>query len=87
MNPRVVEAVCHDNLTISLTFSNGERRKFDVRPYLQYPVYTPLASVPYFLQGKASHGTVEWPNEEDFCPDTLYLESVPDMNSPLGNAA
>jgi len=87
MNPRVVVAHCHENYTITLTFSNGEQRRFDAHPYLKYPVFAPLTSIPYFLQGHASHGTVAWPNEEDFCPDTLYLESVPVADSPLGDAA
>lgn len=76
MNPRVTQATCHDDFTILLTFANGERRRFDARPYLDYPVFQPLNNPGYFLLGKAAHGTVAWPNEEDLCPDTLYLESV-----------
>ncbi|MFZ3207636.1 MAG: DUF2442 domain-containing protein [Geobacteraceae bacterium] len=87
MNPRVIEAHCHEDYTITLTFSNGENRFFSVRPYLEYPVFAPLASIPYFLQGQAAHGTVAWPNEEDFCPDTLYLESEPIEPAKIGNAA
>ena len=77
MNPRVTHAVCHDDFTISLTFANGERRRFDARPYLDYPVFQPLRNPGYFLRGVVAHGTVAWPGEEDLCPDTLYLESVP----------
>ena len=25
-------------------------------------------------------GSVQWQNGQDFCPDTLYLESVPETN-------
>ncbi len=75
MNPRVITAECQPDQTIVLTFDNGEKRRFDARPYLDYPVFQPLQEITYFLRGKADHGTVAWPNEEDFCPDTLYLES------------
>lgn len=87
MNPRVTTAQCHEDHSITMVFSNGECRRFDVRPYLEYPVFEPLKSVPYFMQGRAAHGTVVWPNEEDFSPDTLFLESVPVADSPVGDAA
>lgn len=75
MNPRVTKAECQPDHSIVLTFNNGEIRRFDIRPYLDYPVFQPLRDVSYFLRGHAHHGTVVWPHEEDFCPDTLYLES------------
>lgn len=75
MNPRVAAAVCHDDFSISLTFANGETRRFDARPYLHYPAFAALNHAGYFALGRAAHGTVAWPNGEDFCPDTLYLES------------
>ncbi len=75
MNPRVIQAECQPDHCISLTFENGERRFFDIRPYLDYPVFQVLRNLPYFLRGHAAHGTVAWSDELDFCPDTLYLES------------
>lgn len=75
MNPRITRAECLSDHSIVLTFDNGEIRRFDIRPYLDYPVFQSLRDVPYFLRGRAHHGTVTWPDEEDFCPDTLYLES------------
>ena len=75
MNPRVIQAECRADHSIVLTFNNGERRLFDMRPYLEYPVFLPLREVSYFLRGQAHHGTVAWPHEEDLCPDTLFLES------------
>lgn len=77
MLPRVSHAICHEDFNMTLTFANGERRRFDARPYLDYPVFQPLRNPGYFQLGKAAHGTVAWPGEEDFCPDTLYLEGVP----------
>jgi hypothetical protein len=75
MNPRVIQVECHSDHSMVVTFNNGERRRFDIRPYLVYPVFQSLREMSYFLRGRADHGTVCWPNEEDFCPDTLYLES------------
>jgi hypothetical protein len=75
MNPRVIQAECRKDHSILLTFDNGDKRLFDIRPYLDYPIFQPLRDLPYFLRGHVGHGTVVWPHEEDFCPDTLYLES------------
>ena len=77
MNPRITAVTAHDDHTLSLTFTNGEIRHFDITPYLCYPAFEPLRQVTFFKLARASHGTVSWPNEIDFDPDTLYLEGRP----------
>ena len=77
MNPRITAVTAHDDHTLLLTFTNGEIRHFDIAPYLGYPAFEPLRQVVFFKLAKASHGTVTWPKEIDFDPDTLYLESKP----------
>lgn len=77
MNPRVVDVVAEKNHILVLLFSNGERRRFDVSPYLHYPVFQPLVDEGFFRLAHADHGTVCWPTDIDFDPDTLYLESSP----------
>ena len=34
MNPRVEEVVEDQNFTLLITFKNGEKKRFDVKPYL-----------------------------------------------------
>ena len=77
MNPRVKKVEAFSDFTLIITFDNDERRRFEALPYLVYPAYQSLNEAGFFLQAKVGHGTVMWPNEVDFCPDTLYLESVP----------
>lgn len=77
MNPRVVGVVAQKNHVLLISFSNGERRCFDLSPYLHYPVFQPLKNAAFFELATAAHGTVSWPQEIDFDPDTLYLESTP----------
>ncbi len=62
---------------LHLTFSNGERRRFDVRPYLDKGVIRELLDFSRFSQVRVVAGTVEWPGEIDLCPDTLYEKSEP----------
>jgi hypothetical protein len=75
MNPRVNNIVEIDFPFLLLQFTNGEIRQFSCEPYLHIGVFKELQDERYFLKAVASEGTVVWPNEQDFCPDTLYLES------------
>jgi hypothetical protein len=77
MNPRIEAVSAHDDYALLLTFTNGERRHFDMMPYLSYPAFEPLRLVSFFKLARVGHGTVVWPKEIDFDPDTLYLEGRP----------
>lgn len=75
MHPRIAAATANDDHTLLVTFTNGEICHFDLNPYLGYPAFEPLRQVSFFKLARAGHGTVTWPNEIDFDPGTLYLES------------
>ena len=77
MNPRVKEVIPLENFRLKLEFTNGEIKFFDWSPFLEFGVFKELQSNVYFNQVKASGGSVYWPNEQDICPDTLYLDSSP----------
>lgn len=77
MNPRVTAAVALDDRHLQLQFSNGEQRRLDLRPYLAYPVFERLREPSFFALVQADHGTVSWPGGIDLDPDSVYLESVP----------
>jgi hypothetical protein len=72
MNPRVTQVSPEDNHHLLLEFSNGERREFDVAPYLEKGIFKSLKDETYFRRVRVSLGTVEWPEGQDFCPDTLF---------------
>ena len=77
MNPRPTQVIAHADHSLTLTFTNGEIRRFDLAPYLRYPCFEPLKKTGFFLLAHCDHGTVAWPQNIDFDPDTLYLESKP----------
>jgi len=60
---------------IEVEFTNGEVRVFDVSPLLALPVYQPLKNRSYFEKVFVDQGIVQWPDEVDISPDTLYLDS------------
>jgi len=61
---------------LAVTFNTHEKKVFDVSPYLDKGIFTELQNQDYFKQVKAMNGTIEWPNGQDFCPDTLYIKGV-----------
>lgn len=75
MNPSVKSVAAIESYTLSLLFENGEQRLFDVSPYLDKGIFTELKDPEYFKQVRVSFGSVEWPHEQDFSKDTLYLLS------------
>jgi len=75
MNPRISTVTANADHSLTLAFKNGEIKRFDMRPYHGYPAFSPLQNIGFFQLAKADHGTVTWPQNIDFDPDTLYLDS------------
>jgi len=40
---------------------------------LEKGVFSELKDEQYFKQVRVAYGSVEWPNEQDFSKDTVYL--------------
>jgi len=73
MNPTVVTVKPENDYKLKVTFDNGEKRLFDVTPFLDKGVFSELKNINYFQQVKVAFGAVEWPHEQDFSKDTLYV--------------
>jgi len=77
MNPYVKSVQTQDNHCLLLTFENGEKRIFDLKPYLNKGIFARLKNVALFKTARVVSGSVEWHGEIDLSYDTLYLESTP----------
>ena len=77
MNPRVTDVTPNPDHTITLIFANGEVKVFDVKPYLDKGIFQELRNLHYFNSVRPFLGSIQWQNGQDFCPDTLYLDSKP----------
>ena len=75
MNPRVTNVKPEQNFTLLITFSNGEVKIFDVKPYLGIGIFKELKDLSIFNSVKPFLGSIQWSNGVDLCPDTLYMES------------
>jgi hypothetical protein len=77
MNPYVKSVKPRNDYRLELLFENGERRMFDLKPYLGRGVFARLQNRALFQAARVVAGSVEWPGEVDLSYDTLYLESQP----------
>ena len=76
MNPRVIAVHPNPDYTLTLTFASGEIRSFDVKPYLGIGIFRELQDKGLFNSVRPFLGSIQWKNGQDFCPDTLFLDSV-----------
>ncbi len=72
---KVINAKAENDFSLILEFNDGSVKRFDVKPYLDYEVFKPLKDLNYFKRIKIAFGTVQWTDEQDISPETLYLES------------
>ncbi|MEY4590121.1 MAG: hypothetical protein RL497_2197 [Pseudomonadota bacterium] len=77
MNPYVKSVEPLENYQLKLHFENGDLKLFDVSPYLDKGVFKELKDNSYFKSVRVVSGAVQWPHEQDFSNDTLYIRSTP----------
>ena len=64
------------NYMLEVTFSSGEVRLFDVKPYLDKGIFTKLQDENFFNQAYVDYDTVCWPGNLDIAPETLFDKGV-----------
>ena len=76
MNPRLKKVTPQPGYKLKIVFTNNERGIFDCSKLLDFGVFQELKDVAYFNKVMVCNGTVAWPNEQDICPDTIYIDAV-----------
>ena len=84
---RVTSVEVRPNFHLLLTFSNNQKREFDMNPYLHLPVYQPLQNIGFFGMAHVEYGTVVWPGEIDIAPETLLEFSNLHLPEPLSQSS
>ena len=74
MTPDVIDFEILDDYKIKITLSNGKTGIFDVTPYLEKGIFTELKDYNYFKRARIEFGTIVWPNEQDFSPETIEIK-------------
>lgn len=88
---RVVSVIPNDDFTLTISFDNGEKRLYDVRPFLKKgTVFETFMNIENFKRvyvdeqhciawdiDPAIDSNVVWNNKVDLCPDGCYIDSKP----------
>ena len=61
---------------LRLTFKNGEVKIFDMKPYFEIGIFKELKEERIFNTATVNFDTVEWENDADIDPETLYHGSI-----------
>lgn len=72
----VKSVIALDKYLLRLEFENGEEKIFDMKPHLETGIFKMLQDEKLFKTAKVAFDTVEWANEADIDPETLYHEGV-----------
>ena len=92
MKWRVVKARVSGRHSLDLTFKDRTRKRVNLWPLLEGPVFEPLRDPLFFARVTLDPvaGTVVWPNGADIAPETLYklpAETNGRMRRPSPNRA
>ena len=66
-----------ENYILAVTFENGERKLFDMKPFLNTGIFRELCDVELFNTVHVTFNSVAWNNEADFDPEALYEGGLP----------
>lgn len=72
MHPAVIHVSPLSDYQLRLSFSNGEVKNFDMKPYLNMGLFRELHKKEMFETVRVSFDTIAWANEADIDPETLY---------------
>jgi hypothetical protein len=73
---KVIKVKPLKNYMLQIEFDSNEVRFFDVKPYLDFGIFTELKNEAYFKNVRTCLDSIAWKNGQDFSPETLYLKSV-----------
>ncbi len=76
MYPAVKDVKPQSDYTLLLTFDNGDKRAFDMKPYLDKGIFRELKDISMFNTVRVCFDAIEWENEADFDPQVLYNNST-----------
>jgi hypothetical protein len=78
LQPKIIDLTPTKDYKLILTFDSGDKKIFDVTPYINGDWYNELLSIDYFLSVRIiCNGIgIEWPNGQDISPHELYENST-----------
>ena len=72
MIPKLIKAVPLNNHELQLIYNNKEIRIFSLQPFLHLPIYNKLKDMTYFKKLTIWFNTIQWEDNIDIDPESLY---------------
>lgn len=69
---RVIDVDYIRDYELLVTFSDGNKKIVNLKPYLIGEVFEELLDKEKFVQYGLTHATIEWANGADLAPEFLY---------------
>ena len=76
MYPPVKSVTPLENYRLLLQFGNGEKKVFDLAPYLNIGKFADLRDPSMFSSVAVKFDSIEWANHLDIDPEFLYEKSL-----------
>ena len=76
LRPTATSVRAEEGYILDVEFDKGDRKRFDVKPYIKGSWYGKLENPDYFRRVRTDGYTVVWPEGQDICPDELYTQST-----------
>lgn len=77
MRPKAIDVKPIENYNLLVTFENGEKRIYDVKPLIKGDWFGQLKDINIFNSVRIAGLSIEWAGGQDVCPDDLYYSSIP----------
>jgi len=72
----IVDFSFGEDYILNVIFEDGTTAIKDMKPLLNRGVFQALQDKDFFKQARIENGTVTWPNGIDFCPHSLYEQTM-----------
>lgn len=69
---RIVDVDYIKDYELLVVFSNGSKKRVDLKPYLKGEIFGELLDKDKFIQYGLTRTTIEWANGADLTPEFLY---------------
>ena len=77
LQPKVLTVNPLTDYKVIITFQNGEKKIFDVTPYINGDWFGKLKDKNFFNTVHIAGNTIEWAGGQDIAPHELYDYSIP----------
>ena len=69
----VINVVANDDYTITISYSNGVKKLYDIKPLMNIKCFKRLEDVTEFKKVKHTKSRIFWDDMTDLCGDSCYI--------------